>query len=238
MRKRRFAVRNAIGWLSFLAVMGLGQGLHADFNQTTAEWRFDVYLDDRPIGFHAFRIESMGARRDVSIEAAFDVEHWLLPDYTYRHSNRERWDGNCLTGIDASTQTNRMTQTVDRSWSDDVRSGQRADCAMSFAYWNPTLLSSNELLDPQSGERRAVTVESRGEEFVPVGSRHRRAERFDLNLGQQKISVWYEADTHRWLRLEAPARGKRVLRYEPTALPTDEQIAQLTQPAIALGDPI
>lgn len=223
MRKRRFNIRDIVGWFTFAALLSVSQSLNADLDRSAATWRFDVFLDERAIGFHEFRVATDDSQQNVRIEAAFDFKHWLLPDYEYRHNNEETWDSGCLTRIDATTQTNGRAQAVNQSLGTDEAALSRKNCVMSFAYWNPALVESAELLDPQTGELRPVRIEPKGEEFVPFSGKHLRANRYDLYLGKQIIRVWYEAETNRWVRLEAPARGKRILRYEPTELPSIDE---------------
>jgi len=40
---------------------------------SSREWRFEVFLDDKPIGFHTFRLSDSGATRELRGEARFDV---------------------------------------------------------------------------------------------------------------------------------------------------------------------
>ena len=57
------------------------------------ELRFDVTLDDRPIGTHVFRIAGPPSARTVDSEAAFRVQLLGLTLYRYRHRATEQWRG-------------------------------------------------------------------------------------------------------------------------------------------------
>ena len=61
----------------FLALAGTAPAA-ADLNDMSAvdagqQWRFRVYLDDREIGYHSFRVEQVGDYERVEIEASFDI---------------------------------------------------------------------------------------------------------------------------------------------------------------------
>ncbi len=60
----------------------------------------------------------------------------------------------------------------------------------------------------------------RGETTVAYAGEALRATRYDLSLQGRDISLWYGLQDQRWLALETPAEGGRLLRYEPVRLPT------------------
>ena len=68
--------------------------------------RFQVYLDDKPIGEHSFRIADGGDMTRVSSRAAFDVDFLFINAYRYRHNSNEVFRDGCLAEIDASTDDN------------------------------------------------------------------------------------------------------------------------------------
>ena len=83
---------------------------------------------------------------------------------------------------------------------------------MSFAYWNPQILSERRLLNSQTGELLPVTITPQGEETLEVRGRRLTAQHHRISAPSLEIDLWY-ADG-RWIALEAPARGGRRLRYE------------------------
>ena len=194
------------------------------------EWKFKVFLDDREIGFHDFTVSNSAGRTRVDIDARFNVRFLFINAYQYQHKNAEIWDDNCLLEIEASTNDNGKRLTVQGNVEGDgftvLSSGTEAEfgaCPMSFAYWNPDFLEATQLLNSQTGELQEVAVTSRGEDAVRYGNSTIPALRYDLEVDGQAISLWYGADDYRWLALEAPARGNRVLRYEPVLLPAEFQ---------------
>ena len=130
-----------------------------------ADWRFEVLLNDKPIGFHSFSLTGDGERQTLTTEAQFDVKFLFINALRYRHDNTEIWGNGCLDSINATTDSNGDFLSVrGQRFDDSFRlEGQPAEplpgeCIQTFAYWNPDILESSRLLNSQTGELEDVTV--------------------------------------------------------------------------------
>jgi len=168
------------------------------------EWRFRVLLDATEVGTHTFRVTERGGERLVTSDARFKVKLLFINAYSYAHEARERWQGDCLSELDARTDDNGERVTV--------RTRPPA-CVMSFAYWNPRMLQQKQLLNAQTGELTEVRVEKLGEETLRVRGSQKSASRFALHAPKFRIDVWY-ADGTDWVQLESRTESGRLLRYE------------------------
>lgn len=192
-------------------------------------WNFQVLLDDKEVGFHQFRVSSDGEQQTVQIDARFDVRILFFNAYSYRHHNTEHWRDGCLAEIRSETTAGREKFSVqgtdqgERFDLETLEGNERLEdgCIRSFAYWNPAILSSDRLLNSQTGEWIAVQVTEQGDEPLEIQGRQQRARRFALELPDGVISLWYSPDG-RWLALEAPAPGGRKLHYRPITLPSEK----------------
>lgn len=190
------------------------------------EWRFRVLLDDKDIGYHSFRVREDGETKQVEIEASFDVRFLFFNAYSYRHNNVEQWRGNCLEQIQSTTRAGRDEfQVTGTARTDqftvqtlDAEYALETDCARSFAYWDPIVLDSTRLLNSQTGDWIDVSVSEARAETLEIQGREVTANRYNLDLPDGRISLWYGAGGE-WLALQAPAPGDRVLRYLPEKLP-------------------
>lgn len=190
-------------------------------------WVFRVYLDQREIGYHEFKVAGSEVARHVQIDAQFDVKILFINAYSYSHQNLEIWQDGCLTSIDAVTDDNGNEFLVSGSRLDagfELKTTEGAgsletDCLRSFAYWDPLILQSRRLLNSQTGQVVDVDIQSRGLQSLQVGDSSFEAEKYEISMEDGSISVWYGASDGRWLALEAPARGGRTIRYEPVILP-------------------
>jgi len=212
---------------ALLAVCG---PLSAQFDDkpTVLEWEFAVYLDDKPIGGHDFRLVHEGPGLTLETEASFDVKFLFFTAYTYRHRCVETWDRRGLASIHAKTDANGTASHVSGSRingsfkvqvNDETR--ELPPEIMSFAYWNPEILQQDRLLNSQTGEYEPFEVIERGESPVDVNGERVPARRYDLMVKGKPVSVWYAVSDQRWLALESVARGDRKLRYVPVKVPAN-----------------
>jgi hypothetical protein len=74
--------------------------LSASATATQQEWRFQVFLDDKEIGYHDFVLQEQDEQRKMQSEASFEYRLLFVKLFGYEHQNTETWLGNCLTGIE------------------------------------------------------------------------------------------------------------------------------------------
>jgi hypothetical protein len=157
-------------------------------------WEFRATLDDKPLGYHRFVLRERGGERDGEREltstARFEVRFLGFAVYRYAHDATERWKGDCLVSLKATTDDNGERSAVELA---------PPGCAMSFAYWNRKILERSELWNAQTGTAEKVRVE-------PLG-----AGRYRLSGPKHPIELWYSAQGE-WLALESQL-DKGRLRY-------------------------
>jgi hypothetical protein len=185
---------------------------------SSREWHFEVFLDDEPIGFHSFRLSGAGAMRELRGEARFSVKLLGFTIYDYAHRNLELWRQDCLQRIEASTDDNGVDFHVrgaikgeqlvlENSNSNSILPG----CVMTFAYWNPAILSQQRLLNAQTGEYLEVSVQQLGEKSLQLQGRNVPALHYRIRTGESDIDLWYSTDRD-WLALSTATSGGE-LRY-------------------------
>lgn len=184
------------------------------------EWRFQVYLDDKKIGYHDFVLREVNNQRRLKSEANFEYRLLFVKLYGYQHENTEIWSGDCLTGLDSTTDANGKPFQVTGSLQGDrfVVNGtagmaELPPCVMSFAYWNPAFLEQKRLINAQNGEILDVEVSKPELVQLEVRGTMQTAYRYLLGAGELKIALWY-SESKEWLALETEARGGRRLRYQ------------------------
>lgn len=190
------------------------------------DWRFQVFLDDKEIGYHEFSLTEQAGRRVLETRAEFDVKFLFITAFRYRHRNTEVWAGECLASIDAETDSNGDSLTVSGEETDGGfrvvdNDGERtlSDCVQTFAYWNPSVLGAERLLNSQTGEYESVSVLREGEDRVDIDGEAVNAVRYRLSAEAGDIRLWYSTADNTWLALEAPAQGGRTIRYRPLVVP-------------------
>jgi hypothetical protein len=182
------------------------------------ELRFQVYLDDKPIGEHSFRISDNGETRRISSSASFDVDFLFVNAYRYRHSSSEVFRDGCLQEIRATTDDDGKRYRVEGSavgegFRVEHQNGvEQADgCLMTFAYWDPDFLRENRLLNAQTGDIEEVSVQRGGRGNVAIGSGEVSATRYALRTDKLTIDLWYN-DALGWVGLSSDTgKGRRLI---------------------------
>lgn len=196
-------------------------------------WSFRVFLDDKPIGSHDFELARLGDESVLTTRAEFEVRFLFITAFRYQHENVETWRGDCLRDIRAQTDNNGESLEVEgmaeggqfRLVANDAAT-ELPGCVKTFAYWNPAILESKRLLNSQTGEYEAVEVEFEGKEQLRISGEAVASNRYAMTTKGGKIRLWYSATDERWLALEAPAKGGRLIRYEPVRVPAAVQVAR------------
>jgi hypothetical protein len=200
---------------------------------TDRQWRFEVYLDDKNIGYHDFTLSEInkqgidgkkvddpqaGNQRQLKSEASFEYRLMFVKLFGYEHRNTEIWTGNCLAEIAARTETKGKTFQVNGSLEGDrfLLDGTSGEielpaCNMSFAYWNHAFLQQDQLINSQNGEVLDIEVSEPQLVELEIRGVLQPAWFYQLVAKDMKIDLWY-SENNEWLALETDA-GDRRLRY-------------------------
>ena len=90
-------------------------------------------------------------------------------------------------------------------------------CTMTFAYWNPKILKQSKLLNPQNAEYLDTTIQSIGNETIPVKGRPTEASHYKIMgalAGKNKlnIDVWYN-NKNEWVALKSTTPEGYEINY-------------------------
>lgn len=201
----------------FIWSTGMAGSAHSS---TLKAYDFTVFLDDDEIGFQRFVVSTKGTRTQINVEAEFDVKYFFITFYTYRHTNVEIWEGECLKEIRAKTNDNGESFFLEGTSKDGKLRLQTHDgeqtlggCIKTFAYWNPAWFQNSRLLNSQTGELQPVEIQIVTEETftvrgVPTPTHHHRiiSDKFTIDL-------WYTMDNE-WVGLQSTTRDGKKLHYE------------------------
>ncbi len=191
--------------------------------QTTQQnWNFKVFLDEKEIGYHNYKINVSNNQQVIISEANFNVNILYVYNYNYSHSNYEIWKNGCLYSIASVTDDDGDVFTVNGKQlpdsftlavlkqTDKVNTTMN-DCVRSFAYWDAKLLNSAKLLNPQTGEYLDVDIKPLGKKLLNTNGKKILANGFRLTAEDIQIDVWY-SDKQDWIALESDTRAGK-LRY-------------------------
>jgi hypothetical protein len=170
------------------------------------EWNFRALLDNKPIGSHRFVVNAEGDARTLLSEARFAVKFLGITAYRYQHTATERWRGDCLNEISASTDDDGKAIKV------HLDAADLKGCAMSFAYWNPLIQTQTRLLNAQTGQFESVQVSRIGPGTLNVRGTPTPATRWRITGPANPIDVWYSPQGD-WVGLDSTVAGGRKLSY-------------------------
>ncbi len=189
-------------------------------NHTEQSWHFMVYLDDSHIGYHRFTLRHNGNEQVMTTTAVFDVKFMLFTVYSYRHDNTEIWKGDCLKQLSSTTNDNgdSLFVRLNQQGEDIHIQTQNAfnlvnTCVRSFAYWNPRLLNTDQLLNSQTGELVTIEFKYLGRDTFKLNNSSIDAEHYQLQGENLEIDLWYSPD-NQWLALQSTTENGSKLRYE------------------------
>jgi hypothetical protein len=201
----------------FVLLSGTGMAAAAEPRQ----YDFEVLLDGRPIGSHRYEVAPAGpGSYEVDSRASLDFRILGVSLYRYRHEAREQVTGDCLERIEALTRDNGESLAVRGGRSGgqfrlEAPAGrpESGGCLLGYAYWDLRQLQRrSELLNPQTGELDAVTMEYAGKEPLQRQGGAVPASRYRLRSTSHVIDLWYSEDEE-WLQLETRVLGGRQLQY-------------------------
>lgn len=214
------------GWSQIglaLVVFLSGLGLKGVVSAGTVEdkvWRFQVYVNDKAVGLHEFRLQQQGGQQLLNSSAEFEYTLLFVPVYRYQHQNEETWQDGCLSRIESSTDANGKDFAVFGEAGDEgfTIAGSKGEavlpgCVRTFAYWNPEFMQASQLLNTQDGEYLDVVVSEPVEESIEVLGQAVMAQRYQLTAKKLKLDLWYSKDGE-WLSLQSVYDNGRTLRYE------------------------
>jgi hypothetical protein len=185
------------------------------------EWNFDVYLDQSKIGQHTFSFKD----NHLSSKAKFNVKVLFIQAYQYDHQSDEQWQGDCLQNLVAHTVENKAAFRVNGQLAEDkfiVNDGKATYslpvCSMTFAYWNPKILTQTQLLNPQNAEWLDTHISKLGLDSIEVKGKKIEANRYRIDgtlAGKQKLKIelWYTADND-WVALRSTTPEGYIINYK------------------------
>ena len=183
------------------------------------KWVFNVYLDDSLIGQHTFQLEKNGDSYRTRINAEFDIKFLFFDIFSYQHEAREHWQNQCLSSLSSRTENNGDQSHVSLRLVNGithVSTGKKDytvnNCVRSFAYWNPELLETNRLINPQTGEILNTHFTFTRKESIEVENQKVLASRYSLTGETIDIDLWYTAD-NKWVGLQTRVENGSTLKY-------------------------
>jgi hypothetical protein len=185
------------------------------------QWAFDVYLDKSKIGKHTFTLE----KNKLTSRAKFNVKVLFINAYQYDHTSQEQWQDNCLSNIEVNTTEDKIVTNVKGNKTDsgfEISDGKINQvlpaCTMTFAYWNPAILTQEKLLNPQNAEYLNTTFEKMPNATLTIKGKPTETTHYKLKgaLGSKNklnIELWYNLNNE-WVALKSITPEGYIINYK------------------------
>lgn len=185
------------------------------------DWAFDVYLDKQKIGTHTFSL----SENQLLSQANFKVKVLFINAYDYQHTAQETWQDNCLTKLKAHTVENKVVMDVTaerKARAFEVNYNQSTqtlpECTMTFAYWNPKILTQKQLLNPQNAEYLETRIETQGKQTIMVRGRTVETTQYTIvgalnGKNKLNITLWYDQNND-WVALKSVTPEGYEINYK------------------------
>lgn len=178
---------------------------------------FTVYRNGSWLGHHRLAFAEEAGRLTVDIDIAFDVKLAFIPLYSYRHMNREVWEGGRLISMSTATDDNgtpfkvEVVRDGDRLLVDGVDGRQEVPGdTQTTSYWNEAALRAGVWLDTQRGQLVRSEVSEKSVETVRVEGVDVEATPYDL-AGDITCTIWYREG--RWVKLRFLGEDESQIEY-------------------------
>ena len=195
-----------------LLTLTVGQAMAVE-SETTRQLDFQVFLNDREVGQHQFKLLEQGDSIQVSSTMTLDFKILRIKRIQYSHQANELWHSSCLVALQSETEkqgkafaveakTDQAGLLVEGPKGTETLTG----CVRGFSYWNPQWLEGDNLLNAQSGVYVPVDISSRISEQDNITH-------IKIVLPKADIDLEYDA-TGEWLSLETELLIGGTLRYQ------------------------
>lgn len=184
---------------------------------------FRVWLGDREIGQHSYTFSQQGPLTNVLSKVNYNVKVLFVSVFKYKHEAAETWMGNCLTAINSFTVENGEETVVEGHQEggnfivqrNDQTLTEASDCMGTYAYWDPTLIQRDALMNSQTGEVDPAQVRDLGEKPMPRLNLDART--YQIDTEQASIQLWYSNEGD-WLALETETNGRQLVYLNESLL--------------------
>ena len=186
------------------------------------EWAFDVFLDKSKIGKHTFTLDQ---NHQLTSNAKFNVKVLFIEAYSYDHTAKEQWKDDCLASLQSHTTENKVVSNIKGTKkntgfevTDDKTTQILPPCTMTFAYWNPKILTQPKLLNPQNAEYLDTKFDKLGNETITVKGQLVETTHYKLKgslNGKNKLNIelWYN-EKNEWVALKSITPEGYTINYK------------------------
>ncbi|WP_297734382.1 DUF6134 family protein [uncultured Maricaulis sp.] len=198
---------------TLLALAALGIAAVPASAELPEDVTFDVFRNGSPFGEHRVEFsERADGRMEVEIEIGLRVGFGPVTVFRYEHESKEVWEDGELVSLAAMTlkDGDRTRYALER---DDegrlVSDAGRVGDLVPSSHWSGYAAGLPAVLNTETGEPMAVTIEDMGMDRIETVSGMIDARRFRMT-GTVTVDLWYDAGG-RWVGCAFSIRDQDIV---------------------------
>jgi hypothetical protein len=182
------------------------------------EIMFDVFRENRRVGFHTVRFNREGDELFVNSRFELKIDVLFFTVYRFLYQSDAVWRGASINSLKVQVDDNgeAFRLSANRTGKDmSIRSsaGTTEFQGRLFPtnHWNSNVLHERRVLNTLTGQINRVRIEARQRERVPTERGEIEATRYAYT-GELQTEVWYD-DMGRWVKMRFAGRDGTPIDY-------------------------
>ena len=183
-----------------------------------AEIAFDVFRNDKLVGEHVTRFQTLENGLSVKSRMALEIKFLFIKAYEFEYLSDTLWCSDKLQSLEATTDRNGEISRVSGKADDDtlVISSANGEARttreiLTTDHWNPMVLNRNEVLNTITGSVNNVAIRPCGQGTPRVEKAAPDASCYEYT-GDLNTRVWYDS-LGRWRGLEFKGDDGSTITY-------------------------
>ena len=190
---------------------------HVDHYSKYNYLEYELFRNNKPIGFHKYNFERNGSNLTINNEVSFKITKLGINLYNYYAKGVEKYEDGIFSGFNSTTNQNKKEKyvniTIDPTDKDLIIDGSsfkgKVDKDLIIGtWWNHEIVQKKAQISAVSGRIIKQKVEFKGKEDVKIGDKVYKTLRFNFSSSDPSLSkdkklntdIWYEEKTFLWVK--------------------------------------
>ncbi|MDA9684449.1 DUF3108 domain-containing protein [Candidatus Pelagibacter bacterium] len=203
--------------ITLIFFLSLDINAHVDHYSKYNFLEYELFRNNKSIGYHTYRFQRNGNDLTVSNEVSFKITKLGVNLYRYYAKGVEKYKNGIFSSFYSETNQNKKEKYVkivaDTNDKDLVIDGSsfkgKVDKNMIIGtWWNHEIVSKKAQISAVSGRIIEQKVEFKGKEDIKIGDKVYKTLRFNFSSSDPSLSkdkklnteIWYEENTFLWVK--------------------------------------
>ena len=203
--------------IALIYLLSFDINAHVDHYSKYNYLEYELFRNNKPIGFHKYNFERNGSNLTINNEVSFKITKLGINLYNYYAKGVEKYEDGIFSGFNSTTNQNKKEKyvniTIDATDKDLIIDGSsfkgKVDKDLIIGtWWNHEIVQKKAQISAVSGRIIKQKVEFKGKEDVKIGDKVYKTLRFNFSSSDPSLSkdkklntdIWYEEKTFLWVK--------------------------------------